>query len=33
MHERGVDAAFVFSYAHLARKLYLINSHLAQEFA
>lgn len=33
MHERGVDAAFIFSYMHLARKLYLLNSYMAQEWA
>ena len=33
IHERGVDIIFIFSYAHLARKLYLVNSYLAQEFA
>lgn len=33
LHERGVDVIFIFTYMHLARKLYLINSYLAQEFA
>lgn len=33
LHERGVDIIFLFSYSHLARKLYLLNSYLAQEFA
>ena len=33
IHERGVDVIFIFSYVHLARKLYLLNNYLAQEFA
>lgn len=33
LHERGVDIIFIFSYVHLARKLYLLNNYLAQEFA
>lgn len=33
IHERGVDIIFIFSYVHLARKLYLLNNYLAQEFA
>lgn len=33
VHERGVDIIFIFSYIHLARKLYMVNSYLAQEFA
>lgn len=33
LHERGVDVIFIFSYVHLARKLYLLNNYLAQEFA
>lgn len=33
LHERGVDIIFIFSYVHLARKLYLVNNYLSQEFA
>ena len=33
LHERGVDIIFIFSYTHLARKLYLVNNYLSQEFA
>ena len=28
-----MDVIFIFSYVHLARKLYLLNNYLAQEFA
>ena len=33
MHERGVDLLFVFVFAHLLRKLYLIADNYEQEFA
>lgn len=33
LHERGVDMIFIFSYVHLARKLYLINFYLEQEIS
>jgi quinol-cytochrome oxidoreductase complex cytochrome b subunit len=33
LHERGVDLLFVFVFAHLLRKLYLISDNYEQEFA
>jgi hypothetical protein len=33
LHERGVDLLFVFVFAHLLRKLYLIVDNYEQEFA
>ncbi len=33
LHERGVDLLFVFVFAHLLRKLYLITDNFEQEFA
>ena len=33
LHERGVDLLFVFVFAHLLRKLYLIADNYEQEFA
>ncbi len=33
LHERGVDIIFIFSYAHLLRKLYISSYYLEQEYA
>lgn len=33
LHERGVDYIFIYIYAHMIRKLYLLNFYYEQEFA
>lgn len=33
LHERGVDILFISAYAHLFRKLYILNSYFEQDFA